>query len=91
MLKSAKAVVSARSADSLSQPIDMAVNGSLQGDSRRPATHTITGLRRWSVINKDLPGENIRFVVCLGSFLGSLTDCFRNSCFADKDNTRLRL
>ncbi|KAJ9218593.1 hypothetical protein DTO027B5_8310 [Paecilomyces variotii] len=30
-------------------------NGPSNGDSRRPQTYTITGLKRWSVVNKEIP------------------------------------
>lgn len=67
-MKSAKAAVS----ENFYSPLDPATamapgfaNGSFHaGDYRheRPISHTITGLRRWSVANKEIPGEPRQFV-----------------------------
>jgi hypothetical protein len=76
MLKPAKSVVSAVSVVKL-QSAAMApsqFNGPSNGDSRRPQTYTITGLKRWSVVNKEIPGKSpYTFIVDhVGSWLTDL-------------------
>lgn len=53
--KSAVSAVSAIKRQSAAMPPQF--NGPSNGDSRRPQTYTITGLKRWSVVNKEIPGR----------------------------------
>ena len=60
-------------------------NGPLHGDSRRPPTYTITGLKRWSVAGKEIPGRVFGRDDVNSSML---TDPLR-SCLSDQSNPRL--
>lgn len=60
-MRSAKAVVAENA--SRQDPAAMSrgqANGAMAQDHHRSPSRTLTGLRRWSIINRSLPGESCR-------------------------------
>jgi hypothetical protein len=84
-MRSAKAVVSEKLARLGASNMSYNTGSGMHASSRPP--RTITSLRRWSIINKELPGETLS---ALYNYLNSSDNCNVSSCFRHSRNPRLR-